>query len=755
MKKQIKKQKATFHNQLQQWNWFWLSLLFICIIYMYWPQLTGRAFLWFDVIDHAIIRLETICNSLANGRVPLWDTTTHAGQPIIGDPAYGIFYPFHIMAAFITWLCGTYSFSYINILVVLETLFGCFGMYYLSRKNLHFPTYCAFFSALMFFLSTAVVCRVLQYVHYTEIIMIPWIILGVMGLRNSSQYYVVGMSLLWAMTLLGANPQYSYYMAIAIALDAVVDIISLWASEKNFKRVGLLIVKYVFFLLLGFGLTAFALLPIYEYIQMGIRTNSNFAHGTGTPIKQAITYLIPYWYGKVTGQSFLYFGKEGFWNYWEYSQYVGISGLILSGIGIWHSKKNRYWVYLICLLGFSWLYAYGVNNPIPSMLLMGKSMRIPGKFLIFAAFSLSLLAGMGLKKLIENRNSINRLKCVVKYGIIISIITILIIICIRLTIYNMFVKNKIQASLIFKGSLNCFILCGLTFGLLLLYFKSKIQTLSFLILLIVICFIDLTWHNRSFNISNVNPQIKYQEYPFISSIKREMETEKFRIKGGPYTFNNLCGTHHGLQTMNGYTANVMKWYSKVRSGRSKNEQRFLDLFNVKYEFLADKKHGLTIIPRKTYVPRAYIVRKFEKCDEKKLLNKLYSDNFNPLLVALVSTNFEGQLSFPQPKTPDSIKIIQYNPEYIVLNVKLNTSGFLVMSENDYPGWIVTVDGADEKIVRVNGTFRSVELARGQHKVEWRFKPTSFRYGLWISYVSLIFILFVVGSKKIASIIPTI
>jgi len=746
MKKQIKKQKTTFHNQLQQRNWFWISLLFICIIYMYWPQLSGKAFLWFDAVDHAIIRLETICNSFANGRVPLWDSTTHGGQPAIGDPAYGIFYPFHILAALVTRLRGTYSFSYINILVVLESFFGCFGMYYLSRRNLHFPKYCAFFSALMFFLSTSAVCRVLQYVHYTQIVMIPWIILGVMGLRNGSRYYLVGMSLLWAMTLLGANPQYSYYTALAIAIYAIVDAISLWSSEKNLRTIALLVVKYVFFLVIGFGLAAFAILPIYEYIQAGIRTNSNFALGTGTPLKQFITYLIPFWYGEVSGQATPYFGRDGFWNYWEYSQYVGISGLILSGIGIWYSKKNSYWVYIICLLGFSWLYAYGVNNPIPSLLPMGKSMRIPGKFLIFAAFSFSLLAGMGLKEIADKRYNSYLLKRILKYGIIVSTTGLVFVICIRLIGLSMFAKNPSQASFIFKGGITCLILCSVVFGLLFLYVCGKIKFLTFLVFLIIICFVDLTWHNRSFNISKIAPGKKYQEYAFVNKIKKEMETEKFRVKGGSYTFNNLCGTHHGLHTMNGYTANVMKWYTKVRSGRSKNEQRFLDLFNVKYEFLVNRTRGLAIITRKTYVPRAYIIRKFEKCDEENLLNKLYSDNFDPLLTALVSTNFEGQLSFPLPETKDTIKIIQYKPEYISLNVTLDTPGYLVMSENDYPGWIVTVDNVDKDIIRVNGTFRAVKLSSGQHKVEWRFKPMSFRYGLWISLVSLIFVLLVVCSK---------
>jgi uncharacterized membrane protein YfhO len=63
---------------------------------------------------------------------------------------------------------------------------------------------------------------------------------------------------------------------------------------------------------------------------------------------------------------------------------------------------------------------------------------------------------------------------------------------------------------------------------------------------------------------------------------------------------------------------------------------------------------------------------------------------------------------------------------------LIADGFLVLSDTYYPGWQVFVDGEEAKIYQADYLFRAVPLKQGEHVVEFRYSPSSFRTGLAIS-----------------------
>ncbi len=71
-------------------------------------------------------------------------------------------------------------------------------------------------------------------------------------------------------------------------------------------------------------------------------------------------------------------------------------------------------------------------------------------------------------------------------------------------------------------------------------------------------------------------------------------------------------------------------------------------------------------------------------------------------------------------------------------IEVNTEcpGLLVLSEVFYPGWEVTVDGRPAILLRANVAFSAVWLKAGEHRVEWRYVPRSFRLGLLITALTL-------------------
>jgi hypothetical protein len=64
-------------------------------------------------------------------------------------------------------------------------------------------------------------------------------------------------------------------------------------------------------------------------------------------------------------------------------------------------------------------------------------------------------------------------------------------------------------------------------------------------------------------------------------------------------------------------------------------------------------------------------------------------------------------------------------------------GFVTFNESCVPGWHAWLDGKPEPIMRAYGLFMAVALPEsGLHQVDFRYEPTSFRLGAFISLLSL-------------------
>jgi hypothetical protein len=77
-------------------------------------------------------------------------------------------------------------------------------------------------------------------------------------------------------------------------------------------------------------------------------------------------------------------------------------------------------------------------------------------------------------------------------------------------------------------------------------------------------------------------------------------------------------------------------------------------------------------------------------------------------------------------------------------------GILVVSELNYPGWAVSVDGEKQEIETAAGVLRAVKLDAGSHEIEFVFKPGSILIGLVLSIGGLFsMVLFSSKSKSIS------
>ena len=86
-------------------------------------------------------------------------------------------------------------------------------------------------------------------------------------------------------------------------------------------------------------------------------------------------------------------------------------------------------------------------------------------------------------------------------------------------------------------------------------------------------------------------------------------------------------------------------------------------------------------------------------------------------------------------TPNRINIIASGP------------GKLVLSEINYPGWKVTVDGNKRDIESAYGLLRSVNLEEGSHKIEFSFQPLPVYAGIVLALIGWTGILFQIFRNK--------
>ncbi len=88
----------------------------------------------------------------------------------------------------------------------------------------------------------------------------------------------------------------------------------------------------------------------------------------------------------------------------------------------------------------------------------------------------------------------------------------------------------------------------------------------------------------------------------------------------------------------------------------------------------------------------------------------------------------------------SITLAQYAPNRLVYKVTSGQTQLAVFSEIYYPaGWKAFVDGKESEILRANYLLRALVVPAGNHEIEFRFEPASFRYGQIISIVGSLLI----------------
>jgi uncharacterized membrane protein YfhO len=605
--------------------------------------------------------------------------------------------------------------------------------------------------------------------------------------RKDWRWSLIG-GLAFAIPLLGGNILRTAYTAGAFALFMLYRIWLIWMDGKRYGEV-LHILGYSFVTgLFGIGLAAPRLLAtMVELYPLTVRTTHS-ASSSSIPWSQLVRILAPNFYGNPITQNY-----SGFKNFTETNLYWGIIPLFFIFISLFSKYRRLAWGYtgiaLLILLAI-----YGVS-PFSEILSLypGFTKTFPGRFLHVVAFMGAAAAGLGATALGE-KHSKKFYQWLIGGLFLGSLIPLFLSFCLlateetlfgQLTIYFLatFLPDTSKITLTSQqiGDIQKLAILLLVLMGLILLLKGKNLTQLVKVVIIILVTVDLFLTGVDY-LPTGEPDLLFPKTESLKYLETlvDLEPEPIRVLGinSGWPEALLIGdtsSVFGFQSPQGYTSFLLERYLRYATLSNCTKfikpniieftcasDRFLDALNVKYVYI-NKAEVETVLSsgidtdtdytnfdlvydgaNQIYLnhgsfPRTWIVHnvvRVEKGNQEKVQKLLLSSELNLYETAVIEADRSESLlpnSVPHAEPYDSkSRVSVYQPAYVQVVTELSQPGFLVMSDNNYPGWKAFVDGREEPVYYANLFMRAVPVGAGSHVVEFVYKPQAFLWGLYIT-----------------------
>lgn len=724
-------------------------------------------------------------NSIKQGFLPLWTPNLFSGFPLFAEGESGVFYPLSIL-----FLILPIHVAFNYFIIIHLFLAGAFT--YVFARIIQIDRTPALISAVTFIFSSFFINYYICPNVISAAVWLPLIFCFFeLYLRKKRVSYLILGGVFVGFQFLAGYAGFSLFTFLIIFLYCIFRLTFTKEGKASWHKPFVLL---VIIFLIGAGLGAIQILPQYDFT-----TYSNRA--TGLDIQSAtvgslfpqhlFTFILPNFLGISNDQTYLITGLGE-----DYPDcvagYLGIIPLLLASIALF-SKKNRLSFFFLGIALLSLLFSFGQHLPFYRILLhlpVFNMFRYPVRFLFLYIFSVAMLAGIGCHYLLNiSRKENGLVNFSTKYGSKILLLTIFSLIILGIFYFKVFFNLLIPAfrntslpheiyvekvkSLHQMRAIDFFIFaCSLIIGLYLIisYLRGKSSKAFFRGFLLAAICVNLLFFG-------VKPPVLMKKQDFLAKPEtvRFLEGDKtiFRINSKwshlladnfyvPFLdashkyllIKELIGADQALAYNLSYVAGVphalfwdryWDWLNKIGIN-----ERTSNLLNVKYILSAktiDVPHLLPVFTGKEVtiyqnincLPRAFMVHRAEVIpDEESILKRLKSPDFDFRNAVIVEEEPESPLI--QPSTKDLVKITNYSPHEVIIAAKTDQAGFLVLTDTNYPGWKVYVDGKEDKIFKANYIMRAVYLKPGQHEIKFIYSPRPFKAGATISVATLLGIL---------------
>ena len=149
---------------------------------------------------------------------------------------------------------------------------------------------------------------------------------------------------------------------------------------------------------------------------------------------------------------------------------------------------------------------------------------------------------------------------------------------------------------------------------------------------------------------------------------------------------------------------------------------------------------VTVFENRRALPRAWLVDSVMTMAEANAIGTVKSSRlpdggpFDPRRIALLDPSSSPATSRFSPGASD-VRVTRVGDGDLGIRVASDGGGFLVLSENAYPGWRARVDGAEVPIYRADVTLQGVVVPAGIHRVDFAMESRSLQTGMIVSGVA--------------------
>jgi hypothetical protein len=145
------------------------------------------------------------------------------------------------------------------------------------------------------------------------------------------------------------------------------------------------------------------------------------------------------------------------------------------------------------------------------------------------------------------------------------------------------------------------------------------------------------------------------------------------------------------------------------------------------------------------LPRTWLVHEAVIMPEQEIAAYIAEPGFDPAKTVVLGSE-SGPLAMAVPENPaaESVEIVSYSEDTVVLSVTATADGAVVLSETYDKGWHATVDGVAVPVEEAYGVIRAVPVSAGTHEIVLTYDPWSLRYGFYLSLAAAVLSLGVIG-----------
>jgi Bacterial membrane protein YfhO len=725
----------------------------------------------------------SLFESYRSAELPLWDRRFAMGFPLLAAFQSGVFYPPH----FLLWVLP--FFPAIRVIFVFHFLVAAGGAYALFRYW-KYPCYLSIVAALLFTLGGVIVSLSNLLNHFQTAVWLPWLILSwEKALRVTSWKNFLVFAVTGAIQLLAGSPEL-FVMGMGLLLVDGLRVKS-WQPGISYKKI---VGVFLAASLLIVALTMAQLLPTAELFLQSRRQQPMHPQEVSYWSLDPLSLLSLFFLDKevdlnVSIGTRLFFAREAAF---FISYYLG--AISLFGICLWFCGGSaREKVALGSLVLLSVILAFGSHTPIYPFLFTHvpiiSTIRFPEKF-FFLTYVLLLFAALrGLGDFLLRQERSIKVPFVVLTGICVVWVGLYLYLRLNSDLLASFISVKSDVRPLSVGHTKAIasilanverqLVLSMAFLVVLILGRAKMIRASLCGLLLVLSvYVDLAWAHRSFllalrpdfisessrimqgpdaepNRLFYYPPVRNLHPSFVSILGRTTFAEAQAL-----SFHDLlpnAGILYGFDYMQEMDALGRQPYTEFLLFANqldfRRQLQLLRTFNVRYLVTLRPlpEEGITLIRQfpqyfswlyeiKNSVPRAYLVN--ESVMEKspnEVLKQLSSPSFDPTQMVVLDEKV-----FLQAKRPfvATAKIVRYQSQRVTIETTSNDSGILVFADSHYPGWKAYVDGREEPILRANHFFRAVVLREGEHVVEFKYEPLSFKVGSIASLVTVLFLVII-------------